>query len=700
MGKSARAIRIYGVKCNMRRRGKITSPMIYFVTQVGKKGFSFSQSSIYSKRELLAVDTNNIVNETGLPLEIGDKIVAYMQQTNGASQFIIKNTIAKHQPIADSEKEYFRSLQICVDDKSQTLDFQELNSILEKILGITVNRPKANSIDYHLVIDLSGEDKGTKHCPFVFSSDSGSYPLKVNFPQVSDRTKRYLRMIFPHGRITNTWIFAFRLIHFLLHRLGYPEHFDDKKIEEKKKTIKALQEGDPSQMPFLDFSEICLCDWEFIHFLAIQPNLMPSSYNKMLCNGCRKKLRHIGVGLEDLMTLFGVLREYSEPHSQVRTEKHIFYVVEARKDGLVFNESPYKARTSLNIKEEDWIETIFATRENLHNIFIPTELFDRSIEVELGDKVLMQVQLESKLSNESHAETCVKSAKIDKFLKKSVKIINPHSLLSKIRPFRLGVTLRIGPDTDLDFVKRVAKIVRRLTHWQVEIDKSSYNDLRNSYLMLNNVREKWEKADLPNKGTLISEVHKIIEKLPKKIDVEDSFRVIVYIFPEEYAFLEDVFGTMASGLALHRTFAAVSVFPSVPSEYAKKEPCRNCESKVAVPFREEITSLFVIHEVLHIASGLEDHRNCPTCAYRRKEMLPFRRSYCEECIREGNDQTHENCLMSYECLICISTRLLPERKLSDFLCEKCEKKLLPEEQFAARQAARMNFHIYRRFLMK
>jgi len=674
-------------------------PDIFFVTRIGKKSISFSRSAIYSKRETQVIDMKNVVNETDSELMIGDRIIAELEPKNDTFQVIVKRIIAREQPIASSDKKYLKLLRIYIDDKNHSLDLQELNDVLVDILGIKIiMMDDTTAKNYHIIMNLNGEDSGTKRCPFLFSFDSGSYPFKIDFPQVSDETKRYLEMLYPDGNVTNTRIFAFRLIHFLLHKLGYHDHFDFQKIEEEKRIRKALREGDPSQVPVPDLTKFCLCDWELIHFVAVQPDPPCRSYEHMLCDHCRKMRIHVGFSVQDVEALFSTLKKISKHPGYCIKEKCIFYVIELREDGLVLNVSPYKSKTTIDIVDKDWNKTMFEIYEYLSNILVPNRIFDKLGEVRKGDKVLLHVETITRMREDRlEPMTEVRSLKIDRIIKKGVKIIDPSNLLSRIKLFRLGVTLKTGPDTDLNFIDRVAKMVKRLTGWHVEIDsKSSYNDLKNAFRMLFAIHEKWEKEKPSDRGKLVGKVNEITYGLAKTHEVEDSYKVIVYIFPEKYSFIEDIFGTIASGIALHRTFAAVSVFPSVPSDYRKKEPCRDCQSKVVVPFREEITSLFIIHEVLHIASGLEDHRNCQTCSYRRKEMQPFRRFHCEECIRKGNDQTHESCLMSCECLICISTRLSQERNLSDLLCEECKKKLLPEDQFAARQAARMNSLIYQK----
>lgn len=685
----------------MNRLMKEVMPKIFFVTHTGKKRFSFSRSAIFLKKEAKVVDVKNIVNTTGFQLRKGDKIIANLQSIHGTFHITVRKIIARQQPIAISEQQYLKSLRIFIADKNQSLDFQELNNILEGILGITVYRVEAAPEDYHLIIDLSGKDPGTKRCPLELLLLPTSYPLTINFPRVSDETKKYLKMVYPDGKITDSRIVAFRLIHFLLHRLSYLDHFDLRKIEERKKSRKALQEGDPSRIPVLDLTDVCLCDWELVHFLAVQPDLTYHSFENMLCEQCIKRRIPVGSGLKDWETLFETIKEFSKPHSHLRTEKHIFYVIESRRDGLILNETPYKSKKTVNIAEKDWNETAFETYESLCNIFVPAKLFDKKVEVRKGDKALVKVETETTTrmkEDEFGFMTKARFFKVEEIVRRGAKIINPSSLFSQIFPFRLNVVLKTGPGTDLNLVKKVAKTVNRLTGWRVKIDDSSFEALGNSFRMLADVYDEWKKADPSGRSRLVAKVNEIVNGLSPMIhEVEDTFQVILYIFPEKYTFIEDVFGDIAFGRALNRIFAVISIFPAIQPAYEKQEPCKDCQNKLANPFQEEMTSLFVIHEVLHIASGLDDHRDCSFCFYNRKEMLPLRRFYCEECIRKGNEQTQPNCLMSYACLPCISTRI-SEKTLSQILCEKCREKSLPADQFSARQAARMNSLIHHRLL--
>ena len=684
----------------MKHRGKGSLPNIFFVVQAGKNRLLLSESAIYSKKEVKVIDAKSIVNDTGTSLKAGDKIVANLRPTDQALSFTLKRIIARKQPMAISDKQYLRSLRIYVIDVNKKFDCDEVNGVLERILGITVEKAKETPRDYHLVINCRDEDPGTRHCPFIFRQLPTSYPLKIDFPRVSEATKKYLRMVYPDGEITDSRIFAFRLVHFLLHRLGYLDHLNHQKMEEHEKSRKALREGGPSQIPVLDMANVCPCDWELMHFLAVRPDVTYRFFEKMLCKDCGRKRIPVGIGPKDFETIFLDLTKNSEPNRYPKTEKHIFYVVETRDDGLVLNESPYKSKITANVMENDWHEILIETYENLPNIFVPTELLDRGVEMKRGEKVLMQVETETTPKKDKFGfMTKARHFKVEAVLRKGVKIINPSSLLSRIRPFRLNVSLKIGPETDLELVKSVSEIISNLTGWHVEIDKSSYEDLSRSFHELAEVHKEWESRKGSDRSGLVARARGIVDQLaPKVHEVEDRFNIPVFVFPEKFTFIEDILGNIAFGKAVNRIYAVVSIFPSTPPAYEAQEPCKSCIYQFTNAFREEITSLFVVHEVLHIASGLNDHRECSLCFYGRREMQPFRRYHCEECIRKGNDQTQKNCLMSYACIPCLSMRLSGST-FSQFLCQKCKRKLLPDDQFAARQAARLNSLIYYRHLV-
>jgi hypothetical protein len=331
-------------------------------------------------------------------------------------------------------------------------------------------------------------------------------------------------------------------------------------------------------------------------------------------------------------------------------------------------------------------------------------LLNTGANVERGDKVLVIVKTEAKLGLVSphHVSTKAVSFEIIKILKRKTKILHDLNLFSKIRPFRLNVILRVGPYTDTNFIHSVAKTVERMTEWNVKIDKSWHERLRSSFDSLDKVYEEWRIAAPTSRSEIVARAREIVAGLaPPAQYVEDGFKVVVYVFPEKYTFLEDVFGTKAYGEALNGFYAVVAIYPSVPEGYQNQEPCKDCLSKPVISLfhRQQMTSIFVIHEVLHIASDLNDHKGCQWCRYSRKEMQSLRRFKCEECVKEGNDIPQSNCLMSYDCLQCLATRI-SEGTVPEFLCEGCRKKLLPAEKFVARQAARINSLIYRHLFLE
>ena len=671
---------------------------ILFITDINEKDINVSPSAVYLDKAK-PINSNNIVNETGLVLNRGDKIVADARMINGVDHIVIKRVLARQQPVARTTEEYVKLLRICIDDNDQRLDFNELNSILEGVLGIKVDKIEAIPGTYHLIVEINDSDPGTIRCPFGFLSSSDSYPLKVKFPKVSDATKNYLKRIYPNGNVTDTRIFAFRLIHFLLHKLGYHDHVDEQKIDGYRKFEKALQEGDPKQVPPFDTDASCFNDWEALHFIAVQPDLPLKSLDNIVCKRCKITSIPVGVGFEDLKQLLYATEEISDVSKYFQGHKDIFYVVGVREDGAVLNLAPYKSKETVDVANKDWFETILEVQENLNNIFVPKIIFSRMEEIKKRDKILVEIDLiteVNKIANEFKVK--IQSVKTAKILKRDVKIIGSNSLFSRILPFRLGVMLKIGPETDLQYMKKVAKIVHRLTGWRVKIDaKTSYKILERSFKTMNEISEKWKSATESDKGKLVAKVDEIVNALPRIRDVEDSFEVNVFVFPEKFEFIQDIFGTRAEGEALHRIFAVVSIMPKALNQYSA---CKDCQYVATNPFSETMTAIFTVHEVMHIASGLSDHRNCSICPYNREEMRPFRRYYCEECIRQGNNQTKANCLMSYDCILCIGLKCakLQHASISQFLCQECRTKLLPVDQFAAKQASRMNNIIYYKLL--
>jgi len=671
---------------------------ILFITDIDEKDITVSPSAVYLDKAK-PINSSNIVNETGLVLNRGDKIVADARMINSVDHIVIKRVLARQQPIARTTEEYVKLLRIFIDDSDQRLDFDELNSILEGILGIKVNKIETILGSYHLIVKIGDLDHGTKKCPFWFLSSSCSYPLKVNFPKVSDATKNYLKMMCPNGKVTDTRIFAFRLIHFLLHKLGYHDHMDKQKIDDYRKFIKALHAGDPKQVPHFDPNASCFGDWEALHFIAVQTDLPLKSFNNILCKHCKTTSTPVGVGFDDLEQLLYTIKTSSDLGTYFQRERDIFYVIDVRKDGLILNLAPYKSKKTIDIANKSWFDTILDAKENLNSIFVPNTLFLETAKIKRGDKILLDIDLVTRTKNANRPEIQIQRAKTVSILKRDVKIINPNSLFSRILPLRLSLTLKIGPETDMQYMKKVAKIVNHLTNWRVRIDTSSYEDLKKSFGKFDEIAKKWKDSDEITRGNLVFQIKEIIDNLPKRRDVEDRFEVNVYVFPEKYPFFQDVFGTIAQGEALHRSYAVVSIYPKTPTKVDAF--CEDCQYKPMNPFSEAMTALFVVHEIMHITSGLSDHHDCSVCIYNKKEMQSFRRYFCEECIREGNNQIKKNCLMSYECMTCIAIRYpeSPKNSLSKYLCQQCNEKVLPADRFVAKQASRMNALIYQRLLM-
>jgi hypothetical protein len=673
---------------------------IFFVTDIRTKNITVSSSAIFSERTLEQVNLENIVYEVSESLNVGDKIIATIEKEDEITRIVVKRILARVQPIGSSLEEYLASLRVCIDGKYPYLDFEELNSILKITLGIEVARADSVSDKCNLTLVVDDSDSGTKNCPFSISFNSLSYPMRIGLPNVSEATKKYLKHIYPDGLIDETRVIAFRLIHCLLHMLGYHDHFDSRKIEDFKRIERAFQEGDPAQLPATRVDNFCLCDWEALHFAAIQPELHLHPFDEMICKQCNEKVVLTGISLGDLAQLLASTKQGINA-KHLPNLKSIFYVINIKNDGVILSQFPYKSKVVTDLTTISWFGALINAQKTLCNFFIPNRLFVGKEKVRSRDKILLDVELVRELKKDTaESETKLNVAKVAQILKRGTKIVNPHGFLSRIRPFRLGIVLKIGPETELDYVKKVANLVSRLTGWHVEIDtKSSYEKLGLSFNKLDEVSEELKHVQESDRGKFIAKAKEVVRQLAVPSDVEDKFKVNVYVFPEKYTFVQNIFGYVALGEALYRTFAVVSIFPKKQSMNQKL--CRDCDHWPEWRFSEAITAIFVIHEVMHIASGLSDHVECSVCEYGREEMQLFRKYCCEDCIREGNNQTKRNCLMSYDCEACIAVKCVnsPDVTLSQFLCEECKKRLFSEDEFAVRQAARMNALIYYKLLV-
>ena len=678
----------------MKNSSAITFRQILFVVSIDK-AIALSHSPIFSTKELLVVNAGEISNSTGQQIKLGDKILVLEKLQTENPHMIIDQILARNQPIASSPDAYLKKLHVQVDCKGQHLDFQELNTILQSSLGIMIGEAHTDSMDYHILIRVVDPDLGTKICPFSLPLDKSSFPFEVNFPKVSCETKEYLQKVYPNNaKITDTRIFAFRLMHFLLHISGYLEHWSASS-EEYETRKNAIEEGNPELVPQLDVNKLCLNDWQSAHFIAIDSDLSSrrAHINGMICKDCRKNRVSIVVGFEDLKSS---LPNESQQHPKFKPLRHklkdIFYILDVNKKGVILSYYPYLANKVFNIGNIDW-SPVNELKWSLINIFVPGEMFSSAQVLRKRDKVMTEIDIELHSENrESGLRHQVKHIAAVAVLGRRVNMINPRSLTYRLKPFRLSIVLKIGPGIDHTYIQEVVKIVGHLTGWHVRIDKSSYPDLERCYGLLSQTFQDWKGSNQLDKGKLVAKMNGIIGGLARAKDVEDRFEVVVYVFPDKFRFVGDVFGNVFSGQAIHRTFAIVHTWPKTyrPNQ---GEPCEKCKTQRYYPFSETLTSLFVVHEIMHIASGLDDHHDCLVCTYNQSEMQPFRRLICEDCIRKKKNRAVANCLMSYHCIECIASRPSGQT-LSDILCEECKRRLFPSEEFAVRQVARMNHLLY------
>lgn len=652
-----------------------------------------SPSSVYSPKELKIVATTNIANPSDLQIKSGDKILVLEKFQTRNQYIVIRQILARDQPIASSTYEYLKKLRINVDDKNQRLDLQEINDILQNVLGITVEKAGTDSKNHHILIRVADPDPGTRLCPFLFLVGKSSFPFEIAFPKTSEETKEYLKKVYSDDkRITDTRIFAFRLVHFLRHISGYQEH-PCTSAPEDKRLADAIKQGNPNLVPPFDVKKFCLGDWQSAHFIAVDPDLSLDQINGMICEECRKNRLPILPSFEDLNILLGETKPGLKTEPLKQKSKGIYYVLGKNKKGIILSSFPYVSDNVVDFGSIDW-SPINELGQNMYSFFVPKALFSSEQDMRKGDKILAEIDVEMHFEGKPLGSCYHQARRITAIdvLSRRVGIIDPHSLLYRLKPFRLTIVLKIGPGIDDAYIQKVASFVRQMTDWRVRIDKSAYADLGRSYEEMSNIYREWKESNSLDRGKLIARVNDTMKGLARIKDVEDRFEITVFIFPDNLKFVEDIMGDTFSGEAIWHMFAVVHTWPKAYHP-GGKEFCKACVAQFHYPFGEALTSLLVVHEVMHISSGLGDHHDCSVCTYNQREMHPFRRFRCEECIRKHENASAQNCLMSYRCLECIASRI-PEEKLSDLLCEECGRKLFPQDQFAVRQARRMNSMIY------
>ncbi len=67
---------------------------------------------------------------------------------------------------------------------------------------------------------------------------------------------------------------------------------------------------------------------------------------------------------------------------------------------------------------------------------------------------------------------------------------------------------------------------------------------------------------------------------------------------------------------------------------------------------------------------------------------------CEKCIQNDNNYVHDNCLMSYACLLCIASRINEIKDFKDMLCDTCVSEIKLETEYIHNYFARINGIIY------
>lgn len=339
------------------------------------------------------------------------------------------------------------------------------------------------------------------------------------------------------------------------------------------------------------------------------------------------------------------------------------------------------------------------------SVRVPGDMWGPNGTPQVGRKVL--IEFIETLNLETDERTLTK-AKVVENIGGLHRIIRPESLLSKLglRGQHLTIRLKWANGVERNSLRTAGKVVSQLTGWKTHIDSAP------------DVRLNQHADRIAELGKTISEtkdpaVHRVAlvalqdvidEISPTRGDVEDLPNVIILVLPKLPGIPFTTAGDVATGVTKHWLYSVMFMPPKFGPVQLVSEACAACSKNYAKGRDYDYAShfgLLIIHESLHVAAELRDHRGeCRLCTYDREEMLPLRYEHCEDCIGHEGNYTHQNCIMSYACQFCIASRIRELKGLSDILCNQCHSRIPETSLILSSYYFRVNSLLYRDLVMK
>jgi hypothetical protein len=694
------------------------APIIGFIIDESEGHLVLSSTLVYQKSKLTMFST--IVNETGEELKKGDKICYLASVRPGDQSVTIKKIIANGFPVAPTVKELLSQLRICITlEENVSINKVRLETFLQAFWGLQLNfitEEKAN-----LLIHIEGIDKGAGLCPcdYLFR---GVKPLPFNLkvPTVSKETLTFMHLVSKpilNDEELKLVLLSLRILHAFFHIIGYTEHVD---LESMLKEKEALLRGDPSLASSI-LGVKCLMDWRSLHLLAAEYDPTKDSLFSApipVCSDCEEKYHDLmGLGLKDFETMFqnipsiptsSAIKQTMRQRDSFRYYSYgILYSlrnVSRLNSGALFGLSPIRFDRTITVSSELSQERLEENMLAGFDLFVPLNMIDLGPMVKLDKGLKILVEFEYSVGND---EVCYFSRiKILEELDSKLRIVRISALPHRLGLRRIGLKVRIkwGSSVNVRELSKAAKQVERLTKLKVVVDKRPDPKIDAQISKMDTIIKRQQQQTSEEIKDSIYQLQNIVDEIqPTPEDVLNKAVVIVIVLPNLQTFHGipiSTIGQVAIGEARFKMYVLLTMPENVDRVSLSSEACRNCFYRHTTDkgFKYyNYLAVFLIHELLHVTADVKDHcGECAICYFSRPELLPLRLRTCIECIMDGSNQVHINCLMSYACLQCIASRLDHGKNSKDFLCSDCSSKIAPPTSYIPSYFNRINNSIYRK----
>lgn len=663
------------------------APIFCYVVDVEPNQLVLSRTIVYEESNLIR--SPSFVNESGQDIKKGDRIL-YLEAYRKDGQLpIVKKVVAHNFPTAPTIGDLLKELKwsICTE-------YSKLEAFLPKLLGLPLTfttRDKAS-----VIIDADGTDSGHMFCPFNdFLKSIEPPPFCLKVPVVSAETLAFVRRASKQAADDETTILALlslRVIHALLHSLGFKEHTDLKvRIEEHE----AWKRGDPS-LAASALKTQCIMDWGHLPLMAGtydgKQTLQP--LQTLFCSNCQGEIRELaGIGMKDMDMITEIF--LPEVKEKIRQRKqafyHVVYVLARNQVEVLIGLAPFDFGKVVEASTETTMEQIDSRLLHGCALRVPLKMIHRnSPRLEKGLKLLAEIHY----SIGEHDYLFHDVQMVEKLGKLTIKRSGGSDSVN------LAVRVKWGSSVNISDLSQAAKQVQRFTGLRVNVDGKPDAQIDSAMAKIKSALQKEQKIT----KDLVYRLQDIMDTIqPTVADVLDKPVIVMLVLPWLGIPISTI-GQLAVGEAKSKMYILFAMPKPIKSVQLLSKACAQCPYNYSQGKSVDYASYlatFMSHEVMHLIANVNDHRGeCDICYLNNDVYQSLRFGFCERCIRDSSNKVHQNCIMGYACQSCLTSRLAQARDKSDFLCDECRSRLIPPSDYIARYYYNIHRNVYTDLVLK